>query len=78
VGHTFLRIVVAVIGFIYLHLRYRNRQKVLEVVNGEYEGHYSVVGMVVCLNVVAGAGFVAMVALVLLGIFSLVKYGASK
>lgn len=65
-------LVTTFVGWIYLKFRYRNPDKIREVLDREYNGLYSAAGTVYFLNVVAGLGALFMVIVVVLLIVKIV------
>jgi hypothetical protein len=52
------------IGFLYLYIRHRNGKKVQQVLTEEYANSYANAGQVVFLNLVAAAGIVLVLGLI--------------
>jgi hypothetical protein len=59
VGFTIIEIILSGMGWICLHVWYRDRKKVEEIKNKKYAGKYSAAATVITLNIVAGIGAIA-------------------
>jgi phosphatidylglycerophosphatase A len=55
----------SIIGWVCLHVWYRNRTKVKQILKKDYSGEFSTAGGVMMLNLVAGVGAIAMFSAVL-------------
>ena len=63
------------IGWIYLRIRYRNKETIEKVLIEKYEGSYSVAGTLVCLKTF-GIVFLTLILFMLLAAFySIIKHG---
>lgn len=63
-GFIFFEVVLSAIGWVCLYVWYRNREKMEKVRDEKYAGEYSSAGMVMLLNLVAGAGAITMFGIV--------------
>ena len=70
---TVLGAVLTMVGFCYLHLRWRRRAIVHRVLTKQYEGSYANAGLVVSLRMVAATGIALMLSLFAALTWSLVK-----
>jgi hypothetical protein len=65
------------LGWIYLWIRYRNKETIGKILFEKYEGSYSVAGTLVCLKTF-GVLFLTSILLMLLAAFySIIKHGIS-
>ena len=65
------------IGWIYLRIRYRNKETIEKVLIEKYEGSYSVAGTLVCLKTF-GIVFLTLILFMLLAAFySIIKHSIS-
>jgi len=65
IGFIITEIIFSGIGWLCLYVWYRNRKKMEEIKNKEYAGAYSAAGRVMILNLIAGAGAIAMFGMVI-------------
>ena len=65
----FADVLLSLIGFIYLHLRYFNRARTKQKLVTDYENSYGNVGRVVTLNIVAALGALLVSGIVLMAVF---------
>ena len=65
-GFILFEIILSGIGWVCLYVWYRDRKKVEKIKNEKYGGKYGVAGMVMTLNLIAGAGAIAMIGVVIL------------
>lgn len=60
VGYIVFDLVYAVIGYLYLWIRYRDREKVAEIKREYYEDRYATAGAQLLLSVVGAIFFIAL------------------
>ena len=60
----FMLIILTAFGFCYLHLRYRNRVVVAQMLISRYEGSYANAGILASLQLVAACGILLVLGLV--------------
>jgi hypothetical protein len=64
---------LALIGFLYLKIRYRNKQVMTKILDEKYHGKYQGVGVVIVLNTIAAIGVLAMISAIIYVIITAVK-----
>jgi hypothetical protein len=64
---------LALIGFLYLKIRYRNKQVMTKILDEKYHGKYHGVGVVVVLNTIAAVGLFAMISVIIYIIITAVQ-----
>jgi hypothetical protein len=50
---------LALLGFLYLKIRYRNKEVIAKILDEKYHGRYQGVGIIIVLNMIAGIGVLA-------------------
>jgi hypothetical protein len=66
-----IEFIFSFIGWAFLYVWYRDRKKIEDIKNEKYAGRFSAAGRVLILNLIAGAGAIAMFGIV---IFVLVNW----
>jgi hypothetical protein len=60
IGYVITDIILSSIGWVYLYAWYRDKKKIEKIKDEKYAGRFSTAGRVLILNLIAGAGAIAM------------------
>lgn len=65
--------ILALVGFLYLKLRYRDKNSITKILNENYNGKYQAVGVVILLNCIAALGVLATASMIGMVIYKAIK-----
>lgn len=65
IGYILVDVFIAGIGWLCLWVWYRNRKKVQQVRDEQFAGSYGAAGRIFILNLIAGAGAVTMIGIII-------------
>ncbi|WP_299763720.1 hypothetical protein [uncultured Dokdonia sp.] len=65
------------VGWLYLSIKYRNREKIKRVLNQKYDGSYSQAGVEKSLSIIGILVLFLVLLLLLSVIYSIIKFGPS-
>lgn len=65
--------ILALVGFLYLKLRYRDNNSITKILNEKYHGKYQAVGVAILLNCIAALGVLVTASMIGMVIYKAIK-----